>query len=154
MPYISDDLVQCCCFVLRCALHITRSKNSALKPKSLSNGHAGHMEMDAVYQLYLSNLSKFFMKRDSPVPFGIFSRALVYPWPDSAHLLEQLVEFAFGSSILKNRKLLALQLLTSLFRNSTALSSLDQDVLVERVQTLLRHSQRVQLLIDRLRSEE
>lgn len=147
MPYISDDLIQCCCFILRCALHATRS-NSEKAPRAQSNGHSTPIAMDAVYQLYLSNLSKFFMKRDSPVPFGIFSRALAYPWPDSAHLLEQLVEFSFGSSILKNRKLLALQLLTSLFRNATALSTLGHDVLFQRVQALLKHAQGVNVMLD------
>lgn len=142
MPYISEDLVQCCSFVLRCTLHLTRVSDSAA---GLTNGKGkdGHVEVDGVYQLYRSNLSKFFLKRDSPVPFGVFSRALVYPWPDAGFLMESLIEYAFGPTILKNRKLLAVQLLTALFRNSTALSAMGQPLLTKRLHSLLQSSQRV-----------
>jgi hypothetical protein len=88
-------------------------------------------------------LSKFFLKRDSPVPFGVFSRALVYPWPDAGFLMESLIEYAFGPTILKNRKLLAVQLLTALFRNSTALSAMGQPLLTKRLHSLLQSSQQV-----------
>lgn len=142
MPYISEDLVQCCSFVLRCTLHLTRVSDSAA---GLTNGKGkdGHVEVDGVYQLYRSNLSKFFLKRDSPVPFGVFSRALVYPWPDAGFLMESLIEYAFGPTILKNRKLLAVQLLTALFRNSTALSAMGQPLLTKRLHSLLQSSQQV-----------
>lgn len=141
MPYIGEDLVLCCSFILRCTLHLTRvrSNSAAGQEKEKEPG----VEVDGVYQLYRSNLSKFFLKRDSPVPFGVFSRALVYPWPDAGFLLEPLIEYAFGPAILKNRKLQAVQLLTALFRNSTALSALGQPLLTKRLHSLLQCSQRV-----------
>lgn len=113
------------------------------KKAGLANGKEGQVEVDGVYQLYRSNLSKFFLKRDSPVPLGVFSRALVYPWPDAGLLLEPLIEYAFGPTILKNRKLQAVQLLTALFRNSTALSAVGQPLLTKRLHSLLQCSQRV-----------
>lgn len=140
MPYISEDLVMCCSFVLRCTLHLTRVKNQA---NANTKKKTPQVEVDGVYQIYRSNLSKYFMKRDSPVPFGVFSRALVYPWPDAGFLLEPLIEYAFGATILKNRKLQAVQLLTALFRNSTALSALGQSLLTKQLHSLLQSSQRV-----------
>lgn len=143
MPYISDDLVQCCTFVLRCSLQVTRTNRVKSASTVLTNGKGTQEEVDGVYQLYLSNLSKFFVKRDSPVPFAVFSRALMLPWPDASLLLEPLTDFAFGSTIIKNRKFQAIQLLASLFRNSTAMSFLGQPLLVKRVETLLQRSQQV-----------
>ncbi|XP_057372499.1 myb-binding protein 1A-like protein [Daphnia carinata] len=140
MPYISEDIVQCCSFILRCTLHLSRVNDSTNGQKKSKEPH---VQVDGVYQLYRSNLSKFFLKRDSPVPFGVFSRALVYPWPDAGFLLEPLIEYAFGPAILKNRKLQAVQLLTALFRNSTALSALGQPLLTKRLHSLLQCSQRV-----------
>lgn len=141
MPYIGEDLVLCCSFILRCTLHLSRVDGQ--KKAGLANGKEAQVEVDGVYQLYRSNLSKFFLKRDSPVPLGVFSRALVYPWPDAGLLLEPLIEYAFGPTILKNRKLQAVQLLTALFRNSTALSALGQPLLTKRLHSLLQSSQRV-----------
>lgn len=142
MPYIGEDLVLCCSFILRCTLHLSRVSHSASGQASGQEGEP-RVQVDGVYQLYRSNLSKFFLKRDSPVPFGVFSRALVYPWPDAGFLLEPLIEYAFGPTILKNRKLQAVQLLTALFRNSTALSALGQPLLTKRLHSLLQCSQRV-----------
>ena len=136
MPYISEDLVQCCSFVLRCTLHLSRLKN----PKGIVQFQ---IENDGVYQIYVSNLSKFFLKRDSPVPFGVFSRAMMYPWPDAGHLVQPLIEYAFGAAILKNRKLQAVQLLTALFRNSTALAALGHSLLTKQLRSLLLSAQRV-----------
>uniref|UniRef100_A0A0P6EY25 Myb-binding protein 1A n=1 Tax=Daphnia magna TaxID=35525 RepID=A0A0P6EY25_9CRUS len=140
MPYISEDLVQCCSFILRCTLHLSRVNDSTSGQKMQKEPH---VEVDGVYQLYRSNLSKFFLKRDSHVPFGVFSRALVFPWPDAGFLLESLIEYAFGPTILKNRKLLAVQLLTALFRNSTAVSAIGEPLLTKRLHSLLQCSQRV-----------
>lgn len=140
MPYISDDLVQCITFVLRCSLQVTRTKHPKSASTVLTNGQATQEEVDGIYQLYLSNLSKFFVKRDSPVPLAVFSRALMYPWPDASLLLEPLTDFAFGSTIIKNRKFQAIQLLASLFRNSTAMSFLGQPLLMKRVETILQRS--------------
>ncbi|XP_045035589.1 myb-binding protein 1A-like protein [Daphnia magna] len=140
MPYISEDLVQCCSFILRCTLHLSRVNDSTSGQKKQKEPH---VEVDGVYQLYRSNLSKFFLKRDSHVPFGVFSRALVFPWPDAGFLLESLIEYAFGPTILKNRKLLAVQLLTALFRNSTAVSAIGEPLLTKRLHSLLQCSQRV-----------
>ncbi|KAI9561474.1 hypothetical protein GHT06_012432 [Daphnia sinensis] len=141
MPYISEDIVQCCSFILRCTLHLSRVNESTNDQKKKSK--EPHVEVDGVYQLYRTNLSKFFLKRDSHVPFGVFSRALVYPWPDAGFLLESLIEYAFGPTILKNRKLLAVQLLTALFRNSTAISAIGEPLLTKRLHSLLQCSQRV-----------
>ncbi|KZS17796.1 Myb-binding protein 1A [Daphnia magna] len=140
MPYISEDLVQCCSFILRCTLHLSRVNDSTSGQKKQKEPQ---VEVDGVYQLYRSNLSKFFLKRDSHVPFGVFSRALVFPWPDAGFLLESLIEYAFGPTILKNRKLLAVQLLTALFRNSTAVSAIGEPLLTKRLHSLLQCSQRV-----------
>ena len=146
MPYISEELVQCCLYILRCALHLNRVNESSAG--NVTNGkNKEHAEIDGVYQLYRSNLSKFFIKRDSPVPFAVFSRALVYPWPDAGLLVEPLIENAFGPTILNNRKLQAVQLLTALFRNSTALSSMDQALLTKRLHSLLQCSQRVIIVL-------
>lgn len=147
MPYISDDLVYCCCFVLRCSLHLTRENGAKLKAV-VANGQAPGTDLGGVCSIYLSNLSRYFMKRDSPIPFGVFSRALTYPWPNSAFLLGPLTEYAFGPSILKNRKVQAVQLLTSLYRNSTALSTIDQTYLMQGTTTLLQHSRTVNGMLD------
>merc|ERR1712071_107064 len=138
MPYIGEDLVQCCSFVLRCALHISREETEA--PKSAED--APRFEMEDIFKLYQSNLSKFFLKRDSSFPYGIFVRSLQYPWPDAGYLLEPLIEYAFGASILKNRKLQALQLLTALFRNTTALSAIGPH-LNKQLHSLLQQTQKV-----------
>lgn len=152
MPYISEDLVQCCSFILRCTLHLSRVNDSTSGQKKQKEPQ---VEVDGVYQLYRSNLSKFFLKRDSHVPFGVFSRALVFPWPDAGFLLESLIEYAFGPTILKNRKLLAVQLLTALFRNSTAVSAIGEPLLTKRLHSLLQCSQRViTLTVDSVKGEE
>jgi len=135
MPYIGEDLVQCSSFVLRCALHISRETPE-------SNGEAPHFEMEELFKPYHSNLSKYFLKRDSSFPFGIYVRALQYPWPDAGFLMEPLIEYAFGANMLKNRKLQALQLLTALFRNTTALTALGPQ-LNKQLQSLLQHTHKV-----------
>ena len=96
-----------------------------------------------VLQLYKTNLNKFFIKRDSPLPIGLFVRAFGYHWPDAGQLVEPLIDYAFSSSILKNRKYLAISLLKNLVRNSAALASLDRPVLIKQIETLLNNSQRV-----------
>ena len=137
MPYIGEDLVQCSSFVLRCALHISRETPE-------SNGEAPHFEMEELFKPYHSNLSKYFLKRDSSFPFGIYVRALQYPWPDAGFLMEPLIEYAFGANMLKNRKLQALQLLTALFRNTTALTALGPQ-LNKQLQSLLQHTHKVSI---------
>merc|ERR1712071_457126 len=52
------------------------------------------------------------------------------------------IEYAFGASILKNRKLQALQLLTALFRNTTALSAIGPH-LNKQLHSLLQQTQKV-----------
>jgi len=135
MPYISEDLIQCSSFVLRCALHISRETPE-------SNGETPHFEMEELFKPYHSNLSKYFLKRDSSFPFGVYVRALQYPWPDAGFFIEPLIEYAFGATMLKNRKLQALQLLTALFRNTTALSALGPQ-LNKHLQNLLEHAHKV-----------
>lgn len=135
MPYIGEDLVQCSSFVLRCALHMSRETPE-------SNGETPHFQMEELFKPYHSNLSKYFLKRDSSFPFGIYVRALQQPWPDAGFLLEPLIEYAFGSTMLKNRKLQALQLLTALFRNTTALTALGPQ-LSKQLQSLLQHALKV-----------
>lgn len=142
MPYISEDLVLCCSFILRCTLHLSRASQNVGQTNGQHDENA-HVEVEGVYELYRSNLSKYFLKRDSPVPFGVFSRALVYPWPDAGFLLEPLIEYAFSPTILKNRKLQAVQLLAALFRNSTALSAIGQPLLTKQLHSLFQSSQRV-----------
>lgn len=131
MPYISEDLVYCCSFLLRCTLHLDREDSSAATTAT------------DVLQLYKTNLNKFFIKRDSPLPIGLFVRAFGYHWPDAGQLVEPLIDYAFSSSILKNRKYLAISLLKNLVRNSAALASLDRPVLIKQIETLLNNSQRV-----------
>ena len=146
MPYISEELVQCCLYILRCALHLNRVNESSAG--NVTNGkNKEHAEIDGVYQLYRSNLSQFFINCDSPVPFAVFSRALVYPWPDAGLLFEPLIENAFGPTIPNDRKLQAVQLLTALFQNSTVISSMDQQLLTKRLHSLLRCSQQVILVL-------
>ena len=129
MPYINDDLVHCCSFVLRSTLHLNRE--------------AATDSVADVLQLYKANLGKFFGNRDSPLPIGLFMRAFGYPWPEAGQLLEPLVEYAFSTTVLKNRKYLAISLLKALVRNVAALGSLDRPTLISRVETLLNNSQRV-----------
>ena len=140
MPYVSDDLISCCSFVLRCCLHVNRQSRA-----SLSNGQEPHIEMQPVYNLYHSNLSKYLSKRDSPFPFNIFSRALVYPWPDAGFLLETLIDSAFKATV-PNRKLQAIQLITAIFRNSTALMALSEQDINQQVQRIIDNSTRVYIL--------
>ena len=140
MPYIGEDLALCCTFVLRCSLHLSRPAAPAK-----ADDQEPRVQMEEVYQLYHTNLSKFFRKRDSPIPSTIFSRALQYPWPDGGFLLEPLIGYAFGSdeSMVKSRKLQALSLLTLLFRNTTALSALGSKQLCSQLLSLLENARRV-----------
>ena len=143
MPYIGEDLAYCCTFVLRCSLHLSpQGTNVSVVTKSASEPR---VQVESIYQLYQSSLSKFFRKRDSPIPSIIFSRALQYPWPDAGFLLEPLISYAFGSDSLtvKSRKLQALSLLTLLFRNTTALSALGTKLLHQILSQLLNNAQKV-----------
>ena len=105
------------------------------------------VKLEKLYQQYKTNMSKFFRKRDSPVPLGIFTRAMAYPWPDAGFFIEPLTEFAFGANIINNRKLQAFHLLTALFRNPTALAALGQPLLAKLVKDLVQHSQRVNIRV-------
>lgn len=144
MPYIAAYFLRCCSFLLRCTVHVSRTR-SASSGKNVNANSRGdpHVQVEGVYQLYRTHLAKFMAKRDSPLPLGVFAKALDYPWPDAGFLMEPLIEYAFGPAILNNRKMQAVNLLTALFRNSTALSAVGQSFLAKQLHSLLDGSRRV-----------
>ncbi|KAL2737232.1 myb-binding protein 1A-like protein [Vespula maculifrons] len=101
---MGDKLAECCAFLIRCVQYVG-------------------LPDDTFVEIYKTNLTAFFKKRDCVLPAILFKSILQLSWEGNWQLAPLLVEYAFDNTIRSYRRGQALEFLTIFYRNNRLLRS-------------------------------